>query len=160
MDRIALKAQERTVLGKKVKKLRRDGLVPGHVYGNTKEVEHVTVLGLEFLKVFHQAGETGLINLKIGEEKVRPVLIRGVQHHAVKGDILHIDFFQVNLYEKVQVPVPIELIGEQPESVHIGENVVLQPISEVQIEALPDDLIEKIEVDQSKLLQVDDAIIV
>lgn len=160
MDRIALNAKDREVIGKNVKQLRRDGFVPGHVYGNTKTPENVTVKSTDFMKVFSEVGETGLINLRIGEEKVRPVLIRGVQVGPVRGELLHIDFYQVNLLEKVQVPVPVELIGEQPESVRMGETVVLQPVSEIQIEALPDDLIEKVQVDQSALKQVDDSITV
>lgn len=160
MDRITLNATDREIVGKKVKHLRDDGFVPGHVYGNTKTPENVAVNGIDFTKVFSTVGETGLINLKIGDEKVRPVLIRGVQVDPVRGALLHIDFYQVNLLEKVQVPVPVELIGEQPESVHMGETVVLQPISEIQIEALPDDLIEKVVVDQSVLKQVDDALTV
>ncbi len=158
MDRIALKAQERIVLGKKVKHLRKQGLVPGHVFGNQVETENVAVNGLEFLKVFHQAGETGLVDLKIGEEKIRPVLIRDIQYDPVTDDVLNIDFYQVNLKEKVAVPVPIVLIGEEPESVHLGETVVLQNLSEVQVEALPTDLVENIEVDITPLKQIDDAI--
>lgn len=158
MDKLSLKANERTVLGKGVRHLRRDGLIPGHVYGRKVEVEHVSVPLKDFIHVARLAGETGLINLKIGEEKVRPVMIRGIQHHPQTGQPLHIDFYQVNLKEKVTVPVPIVLIGEEPESVHLGETVVLQNLSEVQVEALPADLIEKIEVDITPLKQIDDAV--
>lgn len=160
MDRISLKAEERTILGKKVKKLRRDGFVPAHVFGNKVETEHVSVKSLDFAKAYDQAGETGLIDLKIGEEKVRPVLIREVQVDPVRGATLHIDFYQVNLKEKVKVSVPIELFGEEPETVHSGEAVVIQPMSEVEVEALPAELPEKIEVDISSLRQINDAIFV
>lgn len=160
MDRPSLKAQERTILGKKVKKLRRDGIIPGHVYGNQLKSEHVAVALKDFLPILHQAGETGLIDLKIGAEKVRPVLVRGLQHDPVTGSLLHIDFYQVNLKEKVKAPVPIELVGEEPESVHLGEAVVLQNLHEVEVEALPADLIEAIEVDISSLKNIDDAITV
>lgn len=160
MDRISLKAQERDVLGKKVKKYRKQGLVPGHVFGNGLETEHVFITAAEFSKVFKQAGETGLIDLKIGEEKVRPVLIRELQHDARRGELLHIDFYQVNLKEKVKVYVPIILIGEEHESVHLGDTVIINPVSEVEVEALPTDLIDKIEVDITRLQQVDDSITV
>lgn len=160
MDRVSLKAEERTILGKKVKNLRRDGFIPAHVFGNKVETEHVTVKAHDFAKAYDQAGETGLIDLKIGAEKVRPVLIRDVQVDPLMGATLHIDFYQVNLKEKVQVPVPIELIGEEPEVVHSGEAVVIQPMSEVEVEALPAELPEKIQVDISKLQQIDDAIFV
>ncbi|KKQ07677.1 MAG: 50S ribosomal protein L25 [Candidatus Daviesbacteria bacterium GW2011_GWB1_36_5] len=160
MDRIALKAQEREVLGKKVKLLRRDGIVPGHVYGNKLETEHVSVKGVDFLKVLKEAGETGLVDLRIGEEKVRPVLIRGVQLDPRTGDLFHIDFYQVNLKEKVTVPVPIVLIGDEPESVKMGDTVVLQTLNEVQVEALPTDLVENFEVNIEVLKNIGDTILV
>lgn len=160
MDRLNLKAIERNILGKKVKKMRAEGHVPGHVFGKGLETEHVSVDGKAFNQVFTQAGETGLIDLKIGEEKIRPVLIRGVQYDPVTGSPLNIDFYQVDLKQKVKVPVPIVLIGEEPESVSLGENIVLQTLNQVEVEALPTDLIEKIEVDISTLKSVDDAITV
>lgn len=160
MQRIPLEALERTVLGKKVKVMRRIGLVPARVYGHTKSAEAVTINVKDFMKVYSQTGETGLIDLIIGSEKARPVMVKGIQQDPVRGDLVHIDFYQVDLAEKVQVAIPVELIGEQPESVHLGETVVLQPISEVQVEALPGDLLEKIEVDQSILKVVDDVVTV
>ncbi len=160
MDRLALQAQEREVLGKKVKQLRRDGNIPGHVFGKGVDGENVLVLAKEFLKTFKEAGETGLIDLKIGKEKVRPVLIREVQHDPIGGEIIHIDFYQVNLSEKVKVPVPLVQIGEQPEIVKLGEAIVLQTLAQVEVEALPTDLVEKIEVDITSLKAIDDAITV
>lgn len=160
MDRIPLKARERTVLGKKVKHLRKDGQIPAHVFGNIKEVEHVSVNGHDFIKVFKQAGETGLVDLKIGDDRVRPVMIKEVDTDPVKSEILHIGFYAVNLKEKVTVPVPIVLVGEGPESVKLGQTVVLQTLSEVEVEALPSDLIENIEVNIEVLKEIGDAITV
>ncbi|MDO8638902.1 MAG: 50S ribosomal protein L25, partial [Candidatus Daviesbacteria bacterium] len=160
MDRVALKAEERTILGKKVKNLRSKGFIPAHVFGKNLDTEHVTVSALDFKKVYDTAGETGLIDLKIGAEKVRPVLIRGVQLDPVRDNLLHIDFYQVNLLEKVTVAVPIEIFGEEAEAVHTGEAVVIQPMSEVEVEALPGDLPEKITVDITSLKAIDDAILV
>lgn len=160
MDRLSLPADERKILGKKVKQLRRRGSLPAHVFGKGVENEDVTVDAKEFLKTFHLAGETGLIDLKIGAEKVRPVLVREVQYDPVSGDLIHIDFYQVDLSQKVKVPVPLVLVGEQPESVHLGETIVLQTLNEVEVEALPTDLVEKIEVDISPLKQIDDVITV
>lgn len=159
-NRIPLKAEEREILGKKVRQLRRVGMLPAHVFGNKLETEHVTVSLLEFAKVYKEAGETGLIDLKIGAEKVRPVLVREVQTDPVRGGLLHIDFYQVNLLEKVKVSVPVVLIGDETELVHTGEAVVIQPISEVEVEALPAELPENIEVDITPLKAIDDAILV
>lgn len=160
MDRLPLKADERIIFGKKVRKLRRDGIIPAHVFGKKQETEHVSVTSRDFLPVLQKAGETGLIDLKIGMDKIRPVLIRGVQYDPVYRAPLHIDFYQVNLLEKVTVPVPIVIVGEEPEKVHIQEAVVLQTVNEVEVEGLPTDLIEKIEVDISQLKEIDDAITV
>lgn len=160
MDRINLHAEERKILGKKVKRERKNNKLPGHVFGKGLEGENVLVNLAEFLKVFHQAGETGLIDLKIGTERVRPVLIREVQYDPVSGKAIHIDFYQVNLSEKVKVSVPLLLIGEQPELVHLGEAIVLQTLNEVEVEALPTDLVEKIEADITPLKTIDDAITV
>lgn len=160
MDKLSLHADERTILGKKVKLLRKEGKIPAHVFGNTKEVEHVTVDLKEFAAVYDQAGETGVIELKIGTEKNRPVMVKDSQYHPVTGQLLHIDFFQVNLNVAVTVPVPVVLIGDEPELVHSGEAIVLQTISELQVEALPGDLIDQIEVNISVLKEIDDAILV
>lgn len=158
MDKISLKAQERTVLGKKVKRLRKDGLIPGHVFGKDVDLENVTVKLKDFLDVYAAAGETGLIDLKIGDEKTKPVLIRSVDVDPVRADLLNIDFYQVNLKEKVKVYVPLVLEGDEPESVHAGETVVLQTLNEVEVEALPTDLIDQITVNINALKNVDDSI--
>ncbi len=160
MDRLSLHAQERKILGKKVEKLRRDGNLPAHVFGKGVEGENVLLVTKDFLKIFHQAGETGLIDLKIGAERIRPVLIREVQYNPVSGDLIHVDFYQVNLTQKVKVAVPLVLIGEQTELVKLGEAIVLQTLNEIEVEALPTDLIENIEVDITSLKAIDDAITV
>jgi large subunit ribosomal protein L25 len=160
MDRIVLKAIDRELLGKKVKRLRSQGKLPGHVYGNTKEVEHVSVDTHDFIRVFKQAGETGLVDLKIVDDRIRPWLIKEVEIDPVFDKILHVGFYQVNLKEKVTVPVPIVLTGEGPESVKMGETVVLQTLNEVNVEALPTDLIENIEVGIEVLKEIGDSITV
>ena len=160
MDRLSLSADERIIVGKKVKALRADGKLPAHVFGKGIDSEAVTVPTKDFIVTFRKAGETGLIDLKIGTKKVRPVLIRDVQYGPVTGEPIHIDFYQVNLSEKVKVSVPIVQIGEAPESVHLGETIVLQTLNEVEVEALPTDLPEKLEVDITSLKEVNDAVTV
>ena len=138
--------------------MRKDGKLPAHVFGKALDSESVVVVTADFLKTFHLAGETGVIELKIGSEKNRPVLVRDVQYDPITGSPIHIDFYQVDLTKKVKVPVPLILVGEQPEKVHLGEAILLQTLNEVEVEALPADLIEKIEVDTSLLKEIDDAI--
>ena len=156
MEQIPLSAQKRTVLGRKVKKIREEGLIPGHVFGHKVKTIHVQVKKGEFSKVFEEVGETGIVNLAVDGEK-RPVLIRNLQVHPVTDKPLHIDFYQVNLAEKVKVDVPLEVIGESP-AVEKKVGLLLTPVSEVEVEALPADLPEKIEIDISKLENVGDEI--
>ena len=160
MDRISLNASERELLGKKVSRLRKQGSLPAHVFGKGIDSEHVSVDLKNFLQTFKAAGETTLVDLKVGQEEVKPVLIRGIQFDPLTGKPLHVDFYQVDLKTKVKVPVPVELIGEEPEKVHLGEAIVLQTLNEVEVEALPTDLIEKIEVSIESLKEIDDAITV
>lgn len=152
MEQIPLAAQKRSVLGHKVKKLRKDGFIPAHVFGHKVKTVHVQVKTGEFHKVFEKAGETGIISLSVDSEK-RPVLVRNLQIHPVTDEPLHIDFYQVNLTEKVKVNVPLEIVGESP-AVEKKIGLLLTPVSEVEIEALPADLPENIEVDISKLSEI------
>jgi large subunit ribosomal protein L25 len=156
MKVIDLKAEKRTVLGKKVKTLRKEGLIPAHIFGKGLKTLHVSVRDRDFIKVFDETGETGIVNIKVDSGE-HPVLIRNVQEHPVTGKPLHIDFYQVNLKEKVAVNVPLEFEGE-PAAVERKEGLLLMPISEIEIEALPADLPETIKVDVSKLEKIDDTI--
>src|SRR3989344_5191172 len=156
MQTVALKAEKRTVLGRKVKGLRKQGIIPAHVFGHKVKTEHVQVHASEFLKVFEKTGETGIIDLAVDSQK-KPVLVKNVQVHPVTDTPLHIDFYQVNLSEKVKVNVPIEIVGESP-AVHKKIGVLLTPVAEVEVEALPADLPENIEVDVAKLENVGEEI--
>ncbi|KKR49380.1 MAG: 50S ribosomal protein L25 [Candidatus Curtissbacteria bacterium GW2011_GWA1_40_16] len=156
MEQVSLSAQKRTVLGRKVKSLRREGMIPAHVFGHKVKTIHVQVKAGEFDKVFEKAGETGIIDLAVDGEK-RPVLVKNVQTHPVSDIPLHIDFYQVNLSEKVKVNVPLEIVGEAP-AVHKKIGLLLTPVTEIEIEALPADLPEKIEVDVAHFENVGDEI--
>ncbi|HSX18619.1 MAG TPA: 50S ribosomal protein L25 [Candidatus Saccharimonadales bacterium] len=156
MEQTPLVAQKRTVLGKKVKNLRKQGVIPAHVFGHKIPTIHIQVNGKDFAKVFEKTGETGIISLEIEGDK-RPVLVKNIQVHHITDDPLHIDFYQVNLSEKVKVNIPLEITGEAPaESKKVG--VLLTPVSELEIEALPTDIPENIEVDVSKLENIGDEI--
>lgn len=152
MDQIPLKAQKRSVLGRKVKTLRKEGIIPAHVFGKKVKTEHIQVVQGEFTKVFEKSGETGIIDLTIDSKK-KPVLVKNVQYHPVSDDLLHIDFYQVNLSEKVKVDVPLEIVGEAP-AAHKKIGLLLTPVSELEIEALPTDLPENIEVNVEDLDEV------
>ena len=149
----SLAAKKRTETGRKVKALRNAGIVPATVYGKKSESVSISIDGATFAKTYRQTGETGLIELSI-DGQIVPVLIPSVQRDPVKDTILHVEFYQVNLKEKVKTNVPIVSLNDAPAVVQkLG--VLLMLLSEVEVEALPADLPEKIEVDVSGLAEVD-----
>ncbi len=158
MDKKILKAEERKISGKKVKTIRTQGLLPGNVYGKKIKSLAVQVDRKEFEKVYKEAGETGLVTLQVGKEE-RPVLVHNVQAHPVTDEPIHIDFLQVDLKTKVTAEVPVEVTGESPAEKQ-GIGTVVQYLNQVEVEALPTDLIEKFVVDTSTLAEVDQAIYV
>jgi large subunit ribosomal protein L25 len=157
VKRYHLKVGKRTVLGKQVKKLRREGILPCNIYGKDLKSTAVQVPEKDFLAVFKEAGETGLVDVEL-EGKTTPVLIHNMQKNF-RDKILHADFFQVNLKEKVKTMVPLEVLGE-PKAVLDKLGILMNIISEVEVEALPTELPEKIEVNVEHLANIDDQITV
>lgn len=151
-----LKAEKREVLGRKVKKLRREGILPANVYGKKVKSQALQLPLTEFKKVFAEVGETGLVDLKTNGE-ARPVLIHNVQVDPVTDEPLHADFLQVDLKEKVAATVPLEFAGESPAEKR-EEGIVVHQMNEIEVEALPMDLPDHVTVDVSGLEKVDDAI--
>jgi len=155
-----LKAKTRDLLGRKVKKLRTEGVIPANLYGKKIKSQALVLNSDEFRKVFKQVGETGIVILKIeGGKEDHPVLIKNIQIHPVSEKILHVDLRQIILTEKIKSQIPIELTGESPATTQkIG--IMIQVTSEVEVEALPANLPEKFTVDISKLANVGDQILV
>jgi large subunit ribosomal protein L25 len=152
-----LKADVRTVTGKKVKSLRKQGLLPSSVYGRDFEPVSIQVNQKELAVIFAHAGESSLVELELDGKKV-PVLFRNPQYHPVEGTLIHVDCYKVNLKEKISTMVPLVFIGES-EAVKAGK-VLVEVASEIEVEALPTDLPENIEVDLSKLVDIDSMITV
>lgn len=160
MQKFILKADKRTVLGSKVKQLRRAGVIPANLFGKTIESQAIQVNGVEFNRVYKEAGETSLIYVKVeGEDKERPTLVTSVHFNPTTGDKLHVDFHQVNLKEKVTANVPVEIIGES-ELVNSNEAVLSQSLNEIEIEALPTEIPESITFDISSLKAIGDHLLV
>lgn len=153
-----LKADERTVLGKKVKKLRREGFLPGNVYGKGLNSYALQVKLPDFETVYKEAGDTGLVDLSF-DGKTKPVLIKNLQMNYATRTLLHVDFYQVNLKEKVKATVPVVLTGEA-KAVTDKIGLVLQTQNDVEIEALPDNLPENIEISVASLAAIGDQVTV
>lgn len=151
-----MKAEVRMVFGRKIKKLRREGVLPANIYGKKIKSKAVQVALADFKKVFAESGETGVVEVKTNGD-THPVLIHNVQLHPVTDEPIHADFLQVDLKEKVSATVPVEFTGESPIE-KTGEGVVVRQVNELEVEALPTDLPEKIVVDISKLAAIGDAV--
>jgi len=157
-DKIALTATPRTVLGKKVKKLRKENLIPANVFGSHIKSIALSVKADEFRKVFEEAGESSIVYLSIeGEAKQRPVLIRPPQTHPVTREVLHIDLRQVNLKEKIKAMIDLVLTGEAPSQTQGA--LIIKLKDQIEVEALPTDLPEQIELDITSLNNVDDVVL-
>jgi len=161
-DQIKLEAQKRTVKGKKVSQLRRDGLLPGIIYGRIgkEQIDPVLIqLDLhEASKTINKLTASSLVSLDVDGEKY-PVVLREAQKDVIYGTLRHVDFMAVSLTEKLQTAVPIELIGQAPAEINMAA-VVVTGISELEIECLPQDMPERIEVDATVLVDMESAIYV
>ena len=139
------------------KKLRKQELVPGVVYGHRIESESVQVAQRELERVYLRAGSTGLVDLKVGEGDARKVFIHKVQRDPVTHTLRHVDFMVINLREEMTVNVTLVFTGEAP-AVERKDGMLLHGLDHVQVRALPADLPPLIEVDISGLEAVDDTI--
>lgn len=153
-----LQVETRTVTGRSVKKLRRENILPANIYGKKVESQSVQIKSKDFNTVYQQVGETGLLDLVVGKDKkTRPVLITNVHKNPVTDAILHVDFHQVDLTQKVTTTIPLEYIGESAAVKDLG-GVLNKAFLEVEVEALPTDLPENIEVDISSLKEIGDSL--
>jgi len=160
MERVELRAERRTVQGKKVKQLRATGWIPAVMFGPDTPSDSIQVEQRDLLKVLREAGSTALIDLYVGDRaKPLTVLAREVQRNPVTGHLLHVDFYQVRLTEKVKTTPRLEFVGES-RLIGAGTAVLIHGMNEVEVECLPTDLISSISVDLSSLETMDDNILV
>lgn len=155
---IELAVAPRSILGKKVKMLRRQGITPANIYGHGIPSQAVQVLTPDLARTILAVGRNTMLQLHLeGERKRRPAFVRTVQRDPITDEFLHIDFYQVSLKEKIRIEVPLVIVGEAPAiSVHHG--ILLQSVNVVTMEGLPGDLPPHIEVDVSGLEEIDDAV--
>lgn len=154
MEQINLKATLREGVGKQIaKKTRNSGLVPGIVYHRGEKALSVTVSDRELNRLVNAgSGENQLINLEIenAPKKQRAVIIKEIQHDPVKQTILHVDFNEISLTEKIQVEVALVAVGE-PIGVKQDGGMLDHPLRELRVECLPMDIPKHIDVDVSGL---------
>jgi large subunit ribosomal protein L25 len=156
---LTLQANIRKISGKKVKQLRVQGIIPAVLYGPAlKKPVNLQVDLKQFENVFNQAGETSLLSLEFGKDKVQ-TLIHAVCHDPVSGQPTHIDFYQPSLDEKMEAAVPLVFEGESLAVKELSGTLV-RNMSEVPVRALPQDLPKEIRVDISKLKTLEDEILI
>jgi large subunit ribosomal protein L25 len=149
-ERVELKASRRQVLGKAVKRLRRQGLTPANIYGKGVQSLAIQVSTHDLWHLLRHAGRHEIVYLQVDGEEERPCFIRAVQKDPITDELLHVDFQQVSLTEKVRLEVPLHLVGEAPAVDRYGA-MVLQLLDVVLVEGLPTALPPFIEVDLSRL---------
>jgi large subunit ribosomal protein L25 len=143
-ERVNLDAEPRSQTGKKAKQLRSKGWIPGVIYGQGDnlviQVENVTLL-----RALREAGTTNLIDITLGEDE-RTVLAKDVQRHVTRGDLIHVDFYEVNMSEKIIVEASLVTVGEAaPVTGGLGTTSLV--LYSLEIECLPDKLLSEIVVD-------------
>lgn len=158
-DQVSLQVAERTVLGKQVKQLRRQGIIPANVYGlrQPSQALQVDLYTLERFLAKHHA--THVITLQGVSNGGAPLnaLVRHVARSPRNGKILHVDFLRISMNEPITVRVPLVLKGDAP-AVTIEGGVLLHLVDTVEIECLPGDLPEALEADISSLKSIDDTL--
>jgi large subunit ribosomal protein L25 len=152
-DRPALVAERRTVTGKAVARLRKEGRLPAVVYGHGTESEPVTVDAHDFDLLRRKTGASTLVDLKVEGGKARPVLVYGIQYHPVTRRPLHVDLFAVRMTEELVVEVQLIGTGNAPATEAGG--TLMHPTSSVKVRALPANLPDTLTYDLSSLIDYD-----
>ncbi len=150
---LELKAKSRTELGRAVKPLRKAGLMPGVVYGEKVKSQSISVLAKDFEKIYKNAGESTLIKLQVtdnSKEQEFNVLIHDIKNHPVRGNPIHADFYAVRMDREIKAKLPLVFIGKSPAIDNDG-GILVKVMQEVEIEALPQDLVKDLSVDISGL---------
>ncbi len=131
-----------------------------HLFGYDTEPMALQCETVQLKQVLKTAGKTKLVGLTVDKhKKPRNVVVREVQKNAISGELVHVDFFQVSMEEKIKVDVPVVLVGEAP-ALKVKTNMMAQDLSAVEIECLPDRIPETIQVDISVLVEDDQSILV
>ncbi|PIZ67852.1 50S ribosomal protein L25, partial [Candidatus Roizmanbacteria bacterium CG_4_10_14_0_2_um_filter_33_96] len=144
-DKVSLKAELRTIFGKKLNKVRKQGLVPGNIFGPDFKSKSISVVYKDLVKTYKMVGETGIVYISLDKENI-PVLIKTIQKHPLSSSLLHIDFRKIDLSKKIETNVPVKAVGIS-EAVSQKAGVLLIQSETLLVEALPEDIPSHIEVD-------------
>jgi len=150
--KIILDASARKFFGKQVKKIRKEGLVPGNIFGTNFKSQAISINVRDFIKTYKRAKETGIVYIKLDKVEV-PVLIKNVQRHPVNDSFLHVDFRKVDLTTEIETEVPVKIIGAS-EAVTQKGGVLLTLTNTLHVKALPEKIPATIEIDITKIKDI------
>ncbi len=155
--KIELKSQTRTKEDANLVDMRTAGFVPGVIYGSGTENTSLKLNRIDLEKVFKVAGESTLVDLQIDDKESTKVIIKDVQINPVKDLIIHVDFYQVDMKQSIEVEIPFVFVGESKAEKEQGA-LILRNMEAVLVKCLPGDLVENFEVDLAKLEKIGDSI--
>lgn len=156
MEKMLINAEKRTVLGKKVGALRRQGLVPGIIYGHHAEPIAIQMNARELARFLTKVTSSSIVTVSV-DGKNHTALIRELQRNYIRNEVIHVDFQEVSLKEKIRTRISISVTGVAPAVKNFG-GIVLHEREFIEVEALPTDLPERITIDLSSLENIGDAI--
>lgn len=156
MEEIVLKATVRQVIGKQVKALRRQGQLPAIIYGVDFTPLAIALDFKETSRALQGVSTSHLITVDV-QGKKHMALVREKQRHPVTGFLTHVDFQRVSMTERIRLTVPVVMVGEAP-AVKFENGILVANLEEIEIECLPKDLPERIELDISILAEIGDSI--
>lgn len=157
MAEIKMELEKRTEKGSNaVKKMRAKEFIPGVLYSRGKETVHVAVNQPEFVRIFRRAGSTSLLSLDLDGEQI-PAIIKDIQRHPVRDEILHIDFQELDMTERIRITIPIVLLHR--DNIYVEQSVLMQQIDEIDVECLPGNIPNTAEADVQEM-KIGDAITV
>ncbi len=150
-----LAISHREVMGKATKRLRKAGIIPANIFGHKEAPQAVQLNAIDFDRLRRSHAATSIIALRLPDSSgVQTALIRRVQHDPRSGKVIHVDFFRVSMYERLNVKVPLHFVGEAP-GVKIEGGVLLHLLDALEVECLASEIPENIEVDISSLTEID-----
>ena len=156
-EQVPFAAERRTVMRKKVKQLRQQGLIPANIFGRHRASLPIQINELEFSRFLRRHAPTTLIRLTLSDGVADTALLRHVEHDPRTGDIVHVDFMHIEMDEPIRARIPVRLEGEAP-AVKLSDGVLLQLADTVEVEALPGALPDVLTVDVSHLEHLNDAV--
>ena len=157
MQSILLEAKTREKIGRVANFLRKTSFIPAVLFGHNISNKNLIVPQKTFFKAYKEAGESTLVDLKIDDAPPVKVLIQDIQTDPLDGDIIHVDFYQVSMTEKLEADILFNFIGESPAVKDLG-GILVKSSDHLRVKCLPGDLVHQIDVSLESLVKFGDVI--